>query len=89
MCVPLYIYKYYKQNMSYKQHYSQRTVNFGLQKTLLDVAASIRKVQLDNNPNTTLRKAIDFFNKIKPLLYYFALLVACTTGIAYLLKSML
>ena len=76
--------------MPYKQpRYSQRTVNLGLQKTLLDVATSIKQLQKNNNPNVALQKALDFLKKIAPLLLIIGFSVACLTGLAYFLKSMM
>jgi len=49
--------------MTTNQRYSQRTVNIGLQKTLLDVAESLKKIQMDNDPKVSLRKALDFLQK--------------------------
>ena len=56
-----------------QQRYRQRTVNLGLQKTLLDVAASIKKLQLDNDTKVSLQKALNFLllNVNKIILAFF------------------
>jgi len=74
---------------SKQQRYSQPAVHLGLQRTLLDVAESIRQLQKDNNPNVIFQKALDFILRIAPLLLLFGVIVAFTTGIAYALKSIL
>lgn len=56
-----------------QQRYSQRTVNLGLQKTLLDVATSIKKLQKNNDTKVSLQKALNFLllNVNKIILAFF------------------